>query len=801
MKSFTIPGEAAEILLQPLLGVCKQNPYFAIQRDEAGGRLLLFYGFALLEVFPDAPVHFALRLCAGRLYNAGVPRKVLTDAFQLDIRTIRRVAKALKQDDPEVLNRVLQGRQRPRKLTAEIAAFVEAMCDTAFDQQPQAPSRYLLEKVQEVFGVSLSAETIRPLLSAYRKQRSALGQNTQTSCDAGMGHPAENDSTFAPQTSEFQSDVTSQPAEGSGEPVQEDRKRFVLSGRPRLLPHAGLALFLPQLEALATLDPEDGHLLRYLTACILLGAVNLEQTKTLDHSALAFLLGPIPWTSPPALRAQLRRLAKDRQDLRRLLLRFNAAFCGHSAPPYVFFDPHTKHYTGKHPVLPGWISSLKRVDKAIHGDWFHGPDGSPLWHRLQDNYDDLRARFLPALREFRDDLGLPDDHILCVVVDRGIYGLETLLECQKEPGLCLLTWDQAYRAGDVPMPKDGVMRFTLTRKRNHSRDLIPVRVEAWEHPHPRIPGAGLIVCRIHRPGTETAEIAIIRIGPALSVRKIVKRMTRRWQQENDFKYTGTHFGLDQITSYRVTPYAKLTEEVEDRQTANGLRLALQQQARELKIELGGLLVTLREGKRRLEKPMAEVQELNDALDTSLESGDFIALCRKIEKRHKRLSRDIERLQTKTSDTNALEKKLVALRKRIKPMPAKLSRLATLIERGNVRHDLDVKTFMDTLRMIARNLFCGHLKSFQPYYDNLRDDHAILRSLTLSPGLWHPQAQGALIILCPGILTTRRNMQGIFNAFLAEIPPIQSPHPHPVSLKTALSNEAFESATLFSHLGT
>lgn len=586
--------------------------------------------------------------------------------------------------------------------------------------------------------------------------------------------------------------MTSQPSEGSGEPAREDRKRSVPSESPRLLPHAGLALFLPQLRALAALDPEDGHLLRYLTACILLGAVNLEQTKTLDHSALAFLLGELPWTSPPALRAQLRRLAEDRQDLRRLLLRFNAAFCGHAAPPYVFFDPHTKHYTGKHPVLPGWISSLKRVDKAIHGDWFHGPDGSPLWHRLQDNYDDLRARFLPALREFREDLGLPEDHILCVVVDRGIYGLETLLECQKEPGLCLLTWDQAYRAGDVPMPKDGVMRFTLTRKRNHSRDLIPVRVEAWEHPHPRIPGAGLIVCRIHRPGKETAEIAIIRTGPSLSVRKIVKRMTRRWLQENDFKYTGTHFGLDQITSYRVTPYAKLTEEVEDRQTANGLRLALQQQARELRAELGGLLVTLREGKRRLEKPMAEVQELNAALDTSLESQDFTALSRKIEKRCNRLSREIERLQTKSSDANALEKKLVALRKRIKPMPAKLSRLATLIERGNVRHDLEVKTFLDTLRMIARNLFHRHLKSFQPHYDNLRDDHAILRSLTLSPGVYIP-GDTPTLLLCPGILTTRRNMAGVFNDFLAEIPPPQTPDSVTVTLKAAFSEDAFESA--------
>lgn len=796
MKSFTTPGEAAETLLQPLLGVCKHNPLFSLQCDKDRDRLLLFYGAELLESFPSSPHHFALRLCAGRLFNAGVSRKPLTEAFMLDIRTIRRVAEALKQEDPEVLLGVLQGRQRPRKLTPEIAAFVEAMCDTAFDLQPDAPSRYLRDKVRDVFHVSLSSETIRPILSDYRRRQAMLKQKEQTSCDASPQPLEDSGPSVSLQASDIERDAYQSKRDVPEALSPSDRKRSVPSCRPRLLPHAGLALFLPQLEALGDLDPEDGHLLRYLTACVLLGAVNLEQTKTLDHSALAFLLGPLPWTSPPALRAQLRRLAEKRPGLRTSLLRFNARLCGHNRPPYVFFDPHTKHYTGKHPVLPGWISSLKRVDKAIHGDWFHGPDGSPLWHRLQDNYDDLRARFLPALRQFREDLGLPGDHTLCVVVDRGIYGLDTLLECQKEPGLCLLTWDQAYRAGDVLMPTDGVECFTLTRKRNHSRDLLRFRVEAWEHPHPRIPGAGLIVCRVHRPETETAEIAMIRIGPSLSVRKVVKRMTRRWLQENDFKYTGTHFGLDQITSYRVTSYAQLSGEVEDRQTANGLRLALQQQARELKIELGGLLVGLREGRRRLEKPMAEVQELSNALDTSLDSEVFIALCRKIEQRHKRLTRDIQRVRTKTSEVNDIEKKLVALRKRIKPMPAKLSRLATLIERGNVRHDLDVKTFMDTLRIIARNIFCGHLKSFQPYYDNLRDDHAILRSLTLSPGVWHPMSESPLLILCPGILTTRRDMQRIFNLYLSDVPLHRPPHSAPVFLKTALSHEAFESAMLF-----
>jgi hypothetical protein len=81
LKSVTIPGEAAETPLQQLLGVCNRNPIFTLQRDRAGGRLLLFYGAELLESFPEDPEHFSLRLCAGRLYNAGLPRKALSKAF------------------------------------------------------------------------------------------------------------------------------------------------------------------------------------------------------------------------------------------------------------------------------------------------------------------------------------------------------------------------------------------------------------------------------------------------------------------------------------------------------------------------------------------------------------------------------------------------------------------------------------------------------------------------------------------------------------------------------------------------
>ena len=59
-------------------------------------------------------------------------RDQIVKAFGMDIRTISRSAQAMRKSEPDDLFCVLQGRQRPRKLTPEIAALIREMCDTAF---------------------------------------------------------------------------------------------------------------------------------------------------------------------------------------------------------------------------------------------------------------------------------------------------------------------------------------------------------------------------------------------------------------------------------------------------------------------------------------------------------------------------------------------------------------------------------------------------------------------------------------------------------------------------------------------
>jgi len=63
----------------------------------------------------------------------------------------------------------------------------------------------------------------------------------------------------------------------------------------------------------------------------------------------------------------------------------------------------------------------------------------------------------------------------------------------------------------------------------------------------------------------------------------------------------------------------------------------------------------------------------------------------------------------------------------------VSRLSDLIEKEAVKMHGANKLLMDVLKILARNAFYIRSESFREGYDNLRDDHVIFRSLTLSGG--------------------------------------------------------------------
>lgn len=169
---------AAELSNEPvitgqlLLGTDKRNPLLTIYRDKSERLLLVYYGLELLEVVSAKPQDPNYKLLVGRLYNAGVSVKALETTFQVDRKTMRRWGQALLSGDAKELVRVLEGRQRARKLTIEIQAYVRTRWPDLSAQGTYGITGRLRQEIKKVFGVELSAEALRPLVGTLKKKAS-----------------------------------------------------------------------------------------------------------------------------------------------------------------------------------------------------------------------------------------------------------------------------------------------------------------------------------------------------------------------------------------------------------------------------------------------------------------------------------------------------------------------------------------------------------------------------------------------------------------------------------------------------
>ena len=92
-------------------------------------------------------------------------------------------------------------------------------------------------------------------------------------------------------------------------------------------------------------------------------------------------------------------------------------------------------------------------------------------------------------------------------------------------------------------------------------------------------------------------------------------------------------------------------------------------------------------------------------------------------RHNKIWKEVEQL-------TASVKNLVIERKNT---TKKVSKLDELIEHNYQKLDTNTKTFLDAIKILARNIFYLSFQPFKQKYDNYRDDHVLFRSLTQSGG--------------------------------------------------------------------
>ena len=545
-----------------------------------------------------------------------------------------------------------------------------------------------------------------------------------------------------------------------------------------------MLLFSTPLRSLAVTlgEAEPRPLISQWLASLLLGALNIEQSKFLNHEDLRLLLGGGK-KSLSLQRHGLRELATPATITALLRWNFQRLDPAVQAGTDFYLDPHTQHYTGMQSVLKGWCAAIRWADKLINSDYVHTAGGEPVYFECTDSFEDLRARFLPLTARLRTTLAWEPGRILTMVVDRGIFGNELFEKVAADPALHLITWEKGY----VPVPWDPAASHgtcTLHKPRNRADDLRHYHFAWKDQPWEKNPSLRQIVVAATNPNGVTVQLALLTDSPTRPVPELIGLMFNRWIQENDFKYLDKHFGINQLTTYRSTAYAQLREGLTDRLVTSHLWAARHKEAqaifRKKHLLLAAADKALREETSRqqriaeLEKtllpppppptatavPESALTESASASEASEKTStgppqpaaghDRASLERALTK-HRQASRRAEKSrQRREKKTDQIHATLTAKLAERDALTKEVSRLDQLTAAGMVRMETAGKTLMDTLRLIARNLFYAALSPFRRAYDNYRDDHGHFREITRSGGVLHWTGEEMEVHLVPPV---------------------------------------------------
>ena len=699
--------------LQRLIGIDKKNPYFTICRDASNpGHIYVYFGAALMEVISEDTSNPEFKLLIARLYNAGVKAKSITEKFGIARTTMKRWGEALKSGDADRLVAALSGQGAPRKLTPEILSFIKVRFLQIYQQNHYNYSIIIRKEIKEIFGKEISSESLRPLFKEFRSNASESDQNEgremplvgrrpaaekrANKCDltdliAPVDMPIDSASDKVPKLSEAGSEqgCCSEPMlAGKGQIPKDNPKQSLVfySEYVAFCYHVGVLIFSNEINGF---DEHMNHdLCKQFLLTVLLGAKNIEQTKLLDFNALKAMLG---MATPNRYRQRTSLSKMSTEDNVKALLQYNAQLVNASQYSDFYYDPHVKQYSGAEKILKGWCPTIRSASKIINMDFIHtAPDGHPVYVETTDNFYDLRERFIKEVKEFRDIVGC-EDQILTFIVDRGIYSFKVFETIVNDKHLHLVTWEKGYKK-DKWDDKNISGEFSIHRGRNNCHDLRRYDFEYIDQNWGKKSNVRQIVVRATNPKRRTIEVSILTDDTTRKAEEMIELMFSRWVQENDFKYSEKHFGINEITSYSKISYKELKDLIEDKQIKRGEYKAYEKEAEAIRRKLKNALYkerTIKSEKRR--------KELKNEI--------------------KELSKNLEIVNEKKSAINK-----------------EGSKIDELIERGYKQLNTSNKKYMDCIKIIARNIFYKALEPFKEKYDNYRDDHVIFRNLTQAHGV-------------------------------------------------------------------
>ncbi len=523
---------------------------------------------------------------------------------------------------------------------------------------------------------------------------------------------------------------------------------------PYLSHHLGILLSRIYIDKITKEMPKEFQsLLRQWIAMILFNCKNIENGQKLNYNDLTYLIGKQIKTANWQ-RTSLHEMASEELALN--ILRENLKFVSGDLLDTFLYDPHSIPYTGILDTLKGWLGGSHKTGKAYYQDFIHSVSGEPVFLTIDDNYADMRERFVVNIKLFRRILSGDKNRELTIIVDRAIYNLEYMSDLRKNHNINIITWEKNYVKGQWDETRKDIKKMFIQRTKNYKEDTITYQIEYVKNDWVKDDSFAQFTLLLTKPKSDPIELSIICADKNRDSEDVLYPILRRWLQENDFAFL-IKLGINEITSYKWCTYESIADTLVDRNMKNKERTKLSANRLSKRKELGLALLKKKELEEKnsvwlpnLEK---EIEALSNEIDLKKINEKPFDSLKKERAKLKQQRSSFKRNHDKYMQNNNLlilnlETEINNLANKISLVPSEVSRLEELIEKEFKKLNFMPKAILDCVKVIARNIIYKLLSFFRPIYNNYRNDIVLLRELINSSGTIIQSKSNVKILLHP-----------------------------------------------------
>jgi len=335
---------------------------------------------------------------------------------------------------------------------------------------------------------------------------------------------------------------------------QELPRAGVLLAVPVLQGHGGLEVFA---RLYASLGPAFYGLRTTVLSLILLALLRIKRPENLKEYSpeqLGRLLGLDRMAEVKTLRRKLTLLAK-RGKGRELMNELARLRLGQDEDrlAFLYLDGHIREYSGKAELAKAKKPQRSVATCAATDTWLHDADGAPLLVVTSEMNAGL-TQVLEAIVTEAKKL-VPAGQRLTVLFDRGGWSAR-LFARLNALGVDIITYRKGKRRllprsrfSEQKVQEDGKEKtyWLCDRPRVRVGRLRPHRKQRRLAGEPEY----LWLRQITVLREDGRQIAIVTNRTDLAAVEVVRRLFRRWRQENYFKYMEAEFALDALVEYGV----------------------------------------------------------------------------------------------------------------------------------------------------------------------------------------------------------------------------------------------------------